>query len=107
MQLHDALLILVAILATYRVAQFIVYDDAPFGLMNKARSYLGRKASGAKKYGAWWSLAELINCPFCVGLWVSLLVILFIFGVHWYSVLYWLAIAGGQAWLESMVQSRS
>lgn len=106
MQLHEAFLILVAILATYRVSQFIVYDDAPFGLMDKARLYLGRKAAGAKKYGAWWSLAELINCPFCVGFWVSLLITLFIFDVSWYSILFWLAIAGGQAWLESQVQSR-
>jgi hypothetical protein len=106
MALHDILATLIAILAVYRISQFIAYDDAPFGLMLKVRLYLGKKASGIKKYGFWWSLAELINCPFCVGLWVSLLITPFIFGFHWYSLLFWLAIAGGQAWLESQVQSK-
>ena len=107
MQLHNIFATLIAILATYRIAQFVVYDNAPFGLMDRARLYLGKKAAGAKKHGVWWSLAELIHCPFCVGFWVSLLITPFIFGIHWYSILFWLAIAGGQAWLESTVQSRS
>lgn len=106
MQLHNILATLIAILATYRIAQFVVYDDAPFGLMKSARLYLGKRAAGAKQYGAWWSLAELINCPFCVGFWFSLLITPLIFGIHWYSILFWLAIAGGQAWLESQVQDR-
>ena len=98
--------IFVAILATYRVAQFIAYDDAPFGLMKRARLYLGKKAASSPEHGLWRSLAELINYPFGIGLWVSLLITPFIFGVCWYSILFWLAIAGGQAWLESQVQSR-
>jgi len=106
MQLHEIPTILIAILATYRVAQFIAYDDAPFGLMKLLRLYLGKKAAEAKQHGVWWSLAELINCPFCIGFWFSLLITPFIFGVHWYSILFWLAIAGGQAWLESMIRDR-
>lgn len=102
----DILLLLISILATYRVVQFVTYDNAPFNLMDNFRCYLGKKAAGAKKHGAWWSLAELINCPFCTGLWVSLLITLLVFGIHWYSILIWLAIAGGQAWLESQVQTR-
>ncbi len=103
----DILTVLIAILATYRVAQFITYDNAPFNLMDKFRCYLGVKAAGAKKYGIWWSLAELVNCPFCNGLWISLLFTLILFGFQPISILTWFAIAGGQAWLESQVQTRS
>lgn len=106
MQLHDIFATFIAILATYRIAQFIAYDNAPFKLMERARSYLGIKAASSDKCGFWYSAAEWINCPFCVGLSVSLLITPFIFGISWYSILFWLAIAGGQAWLESQVQSR-
>ncbi len=102
----DILTVFIAIFATYRVAQFITYDNAPFNLMDKLRCYLGIKAAEAKKHGVWWSLAELVNCPFCNGLWISLLFTLILFGVQPVSILIWLAIAGGQAWLESQVQDR-
>jgi len=84
------------------VAQFIAFDDAPFGLMKRVRLGIGKRVT--KEYGLYWSLAELLNCPYCVGMWVSLLIVI-IFRPD-YFILYWLAIAGGQAWLETMSQSR-
>ncbi len=107
MPMPDILTVFIAIFATYRVAQFITYDNAPFNLMDKFRCYLGKKATSAEKYGFWWSMAELVNCPFCNGLWISLLFTLILFSVQPVFILIWLSIAGGQAWLESMVQSRS
>ena len=98
----NILFIAMSILATYRLAQFIAYDDAPFGLMYKARNYFGRKAANSKNYGFWWSIAEMINCPFCLGLWIALLIALIVNGFQPYSILLWLAIAGGQAWIENM-----
>ena len=101
----DSLLFLIlSILATYRIAEFIVYDDAPFGLMDRVRLYLGRKAGASSKYGVWWSLAELIHCPYCMGLWISLVVAIIFFPD--YFLLYWLAIAGGQSLTENISQSR-
>ncbi len=105
----DILLLLIAIFGTYRLAQFITYDDAPFNLMDDFRCYLGRKVAESKmgSHGIWWSLAEWINCPFCNGLWIALLFTLILFPINLISFFIWLAIAGGQAWLESQVRARS
>ena len=102
----DLFLFVIAVLAVYRVAQFIVFDDAPFGLMDRFRSWLGKNAAGAAKYGLRWTLAELVNCPYCVGFWLASIPGFLAFGFSWWSVLAWLSIAGGQAWLESMTQPR-
>ena len=100
----DLLLLILGILATYRIAQFVAYDDAPFGLMSRFRTYLGKKAAGGAKYGIWWSLAELIHCPYCVGLWTALIIVLVFMPDHFF--LYWLTIAGGQAFLEDFNKTR-
>ena len=96
----NLLLLLLSILACYRVSQFIAFDDAPFGLMKRARLLFGKRAN--KPDGFWYTMAELINCPYCVGLWLALIPALFFSNF----LLYWLAIAGGQAFLESISQSR-
>lgn len=101
----DNLLYLVlSVFATYRIAQFVVYDDAPFALMKRAKAWLGKKAAGARKYRIWWSLAELVNCPYCVGLWIALIIAVVLFPNHIF--LYWLAIAGGQSFLENLTHTR-
>jgi hypothetical protein len=75
--------------------------------MKRTRTLVGIKAAGSKQYGFWWSVAEVINCPFCVGVWIALPLAVSINPfVEWKTVLLWGAIAGGQAWLESMSQSR-
>lgn len=102
----DNLLFLVlSIFACYRLAQFIAFSDAPFGLMKRIRLFFGKKAGASKEHGFWWSMAELVNCPYCTGLWIALLLAIILFPDHIF--LYWLAIAGGQSWLENISQSRA
>ena len=104
---NELLLAILGVFFTFRVAQFIAYDDAPFALMKKARQYCGKKAAGSKEHGFWWSLAELINCPYCNGIWIALVITLTIqYSYQWNFFLIWGAIAGGQAWLESMTGTR-
>ncbi|GAG30736.1 unnamed protein product [marine sediment metagenome] len=102
LKVDNLLFLILSILATYRIAQLIAYDDAPFALMERFRTYLGKKAAGGSKYGIWWSLAELIHCPYCIGLWIALLFALFSNNF----LLYWLAIAGGQSFLENITHTR-
>lgn len=101
----DILLILiVSIPATYRVARLVAIDDGPFGIFDRLRSSLGRRAANAPKHGVWWTLAEWANCPYCVGLWVALIPGFLTYGLNWRSIAVWLAIAGGQAWMENIIQ---
>lgn len=104
LKVDDLLFLILSILAVYRIAEFVAYDDAPFGLMKRLREYLGKKAAGGRKYGIWWSLAELIHCPYCIGLWAALIIAIIFFADHF--LLYWLAIAGSQSFLESISRSR-
>lgn len=93
----------ILVLACYRLAQFVAFDDAPFGLMLKLRQYFGKRASKNGQYSLFWSLAELVNCPFCVGIWIAFPLTFMLFPSNLlYFLLYWLAIAGGQAFLESI-----
>lgn len=98
--------IVIAVMTTYRVAQLIVVDDGPYGVFDRVRRWLGRKGAQAQrdeKWTIWRNLAELVHCPYCVGVWIAA-------GVTWALgpadatefIVIALAIAGGQAFLEAM-----
>ena len=69
---------MLAALAVYRVAWF-TKDIGPFGIFESIRTYLGKMAaretysSGVQRHGPAWTLAELSNCPHCMGVWLALL----------------------------------
>lgn len=101
--------ILLAILATYRLAQLIAFDDGPYHVFDKFRKELGRRAAPEQALqivGIWTNLAELFTCPYCLGIWFALP---FVFLVGFVNVtgfiLLWLGIAGGQAVLQGRVEN--
>lgn len=49
-----------AVLAAWRVTHLLATEDGPFGLVLKLRQRLGN--------GAW---GQLMDCPYCVSLWVA------------------------------------
>ena len=65
-------------LAVYRLAWF-TKEIGPFGIFEGIRNYLGRLAagevrpSGVQRHGVAWTLAEISNCPHCIGVWLALL----------------------------------
>jgi len=72
----DAILIILYAFAAYRLTELVVVDIGPFGMFEKFRAFIGRKAandnslrSGKRTVST--ELAELVNCPFCLGVWVS------------------------------------
>lgn len=60
-----------AALATWRLAQFVVYDDGPFDLMFRLRIGLGRYRldEGQEPVTA---AGRFLACTHCVGKWVAL-----------------------------------
>lgn len=89
--------LVLAILATYRVAQFIAVDEGPYRVFAEWRAFLGRRSS---QNATWKTLAELFWCPYCIGVWVAGMLALTI--QPQMPVLWWLAVAGGQAVLEEL-----
>lgn len=70
---------LLAVLAVYRVAWF-TKEDGPGGIFTGLRSFFGKLAarevhsSGVQKFGIFWTLAEISNCPHCIGVWLAIFV---------------------------------
>lgn len=50
-----------AVLAAWRLTHLLAAEDGPFGLVLKLRARLGNSAWG-----------QLMDCPYCVSLWVAL-----------------------------------
>lgn len=100
------ILILLCAFATYRLSRLIALDNGPFDVIKNARRFLG--AMAAVKYQKAWrsalvrTLAELVHCQFCSGVWIALVFSLLVqFNYPWW--LAWLAIAGIQAVIVGVV----
>lgn len=94
-------LLAVVILAAYRLAEIVAVDQISLPL----RDFLARFAG--KPYSLGWYVAELFSCPFCIGVWIAA-AFAFVLKptsfLDWFIT--WLAIAGGQAFLETIGGSR-
>jgi len=97
---------ILAILATYRLAQLISFDDGPFFVFTRIREWSDRQAKieqddGIKR-GPMSSLTDGLHCPYCIGVWAATLcIILMTFPTKVGDIfLTWLALAGGQHIIE-------
>lgn len=91
------LLLVLAILATYRLARLISKDY----MLEWFRLWLGKKAAG--RSFVWLSTAELFHCPYCLGIWIAGFLSLYFAELPFEWCLYTLAIAGGQSLLQEMI----
>lgn len=89
--------LVLSILAVYRASQLIALDVGPYEVLTKFRAELGRRAS---RNATWKSLAELVYCPYCVGVWLALFLTICLRPCL--PLVWWLAVAGGQAVLEEL-----
>jgi len=99
--------IVLAILATYRLAQLVALDDGPFDCVVALRGLTVYSLKGNDRKGpVWHSLEELVNCPYCLGVWFAGLMTVVIAQIEplniWTGLLVWLGIAGGQCALQSI-----
>jgi uncharacterized protein DUF1360 len=81
--------LIVAVLATWRVAHCVAHEDGPFGIIVRLRARAGPGLLG-----------ELMDCPYCLSLWIA---VPFAFTLAttvpaWCAA--WLAISGGASLLE-------
>ena len=85
--------LLVAVLATWRIAHLAAKEDGPFDLIVRARTLAG---SGM--------LGRLMDCPYCLSLWVAApaAFALATSPVSW--VFSWLAISGGACFMERITE---
>lgn len=86
---------LLLVLICYRLSLLIAKEEGPFGIFQKLRVIAGAYDYGANGLPSS-NLGRGISCPLCVGVWIALL-LSFYYGQFFY--VYWLAIAGGQAFL--------
>jgi len=93
--------LILAVLACYRISQLIVYDDGFLYTSKMLREFVGKRAAYSKiaKH-----FADLINCPYCVGIWIAMFLVILVFAPTFIGnlILLIFGIAGGQAFLQTL-----
>lgn len=80
--------LLLTVLAVWRLAALVAYEEGPFGLFVFVRRALVRLGAG-----------RLAGCFYCLSVWMSLLVLL-VFPLDRATPLVWLGVAGAVAIIE-------
>ena len=99
--LREAIYLLIGSFACYRITQLIVMDDGPFDIIQKLRIRLGVYDYG-ENGSSTKALGRLFGCPYCIGVWVALILTLTLFPIGWLTIAYWFGIAGAQSLLENI-----
>lgn len=93
--------LILACLAVFRAAEMIAVDDGPFDIFANIRILVGcydfNETGRAKT-----NLGRLLGCPYCVGVWLAFIAALIIAPFDFHLPLYWFAIAGGQAFIQTI-----
>ena len=83
---------LIMTFATFRITRLVVYDRITLWF----REFFEDRASGFMAV-----VADLLNCPWCIGIWAALAVVFFYFIFTWaWSVIFFLALAGAGSLLQ-------
>lgn len=94
-----------AILATYRLAHLFPEDEGPLFIFTRIRSVTATRAMNENDVlGFWANIDSGINCVYCCGLYVAVLVGGLVIWNNFYGNLFLLifAIAGGQSLLQKL-----
>lgn len=98
----DVMHFILACFATFRLAELVTVDDGPVDVFRRARIEAGcydMDEQGRVQTG----IGRLLVCPWCVGVWVAGIASVFIPTQRKRDKFaWWLAIAGGQALLQSI-----
>lgn len=89
-----------AILVCYRVSRLISLDIGPYRIFERIRLYCGKRA---KDSPLWFNMAEGVNCPYCVGVWIAFFLAIFLCKNVLTFFLLWFGIAGGQDFLQAII----
>lgn len=98
--------LLLAIFTCYRLARLIAKDDGPLFLFERIRLWVrGQADNEASNLGKWHSLAEGLECPYCLGVWFSIPLLALVLWPTWEGdvFLILMSISGTQAFLWGVV----
>jgi len=87
--MSDGLRLVLAALATWRVTHLIAYEDGPWDVISRLRNIAGS--------GFW---GKLMDCFYCLSLWVSALVTWALQPNRWDVVWVWLGLSGAACLLN-------
>lgn len=82
-------LFFIACLAVWRLTHLFINEDGPWDLI-----YLLRKAVGAGFFGS------LLDCFYCLSIWIALPFGLWLGPSWWEKIIYWLALSGAACLLQ-------
>lgn len=121
----DLIRLFLAVMTCYRLSRLISRDDGPLFWFKRVRYWAKDKAfyeagnrvtitkDGEVKfddryYNRWHSLAEGLECPYCLGVWLSIPLLLFVIYPMTITDLFMLlmTISGVQAWLWGMANKQ-
>ena len=88
------LLFVLCAFASWRLTRMISYEMGPFDLMARLRGLMVRLG-----------MTGLIECPHCLGFWISLVVILLVYEINWTTVLLVVALSGSVSFLVMMTDT--
>lgn len=92
---------LFAALTVFRLSQLVVYDDGPWDVMLRLRTWAGAYDLGenGEPVMTW---GKFFACPYCVGVWLAfgVLALVFTVSVAGDMLLAWWGLAGAQALME-------
>lgn len=92
--------LILATLATYRIALMVATEEGAFGVFALIRERVDPQQE------TW--LGRGLNCPLCVGFWVSLAIALIIPFASWQGfILHWFGLAGGAVLIQKVTEWQS
>jgi hypothetical protein len=89
MEKESVFLFVLTILVTWRVTHLLSKEDGPFNII-----FWVRKNAGAGFFG------KLLDCFYCVSIWVALPPGICLGGNCWERIVYWLALSGAACLVE-------
>lgn len=81
--------LVIAVLATWRIAHLIAREDGPFDIIVTLRVKAGAGMIG-----------RLMDCPYCLSLWIGIPFVFMLANDLFSGIAAWLAISGGASALE-------
>lgn len=96
--MNEALKFFILTLACYRLARLIAVDYIFEWLRIRLGTYNYNENGEVET-----SIGYLFGCPHCIGVYMALPLAFLMSGFEWYTLVYWLAIAGGSSFLWSLV----
>lgn len=93
--------ILLAAFAVYRLTRFLSFDDGPFMIFDKLRSWTSRKRTD--RNDDWQATLDTwVHCPYCQGPYYAALVTYLVLNKRGSTFLMWLGLAGMQDFIETI-----